>query len=79
MQWNLAFQFISGKLHILELNHLADLVYFFFGARNEALRVAYIDFVENVKDGKLQTEYYSKLVKADIRGNDKVNIFTSNV
>ncbi|XP_073112798.1 callose synthase 9 isoform X2 [Elaeis guineensis] len=39
--------------------------------RNEALRVAYIDFVENVKDGKLQTEYYSKLVKADIRGNDK--------
>lgn len=39
--------------------------------RNEALRVAYIDEVENAKDGKPQTEYYSKLVKADIHGKDK--------
>lgn len=79
MQWNLGFQFVSGKLHVLELNHLADVVTFFFGARNEALRVAYIDVVENVKDGRLQTEYYSKLVKADVHGKDKVSIFASNV
>ncbi|URE06592.1 hypothetical protein MUK42_21586 [Musa troglodytarum] len=39
--------------------------------RNEALRVAYIDIVETVKDGKPHTEYYSKLVKADIHGKDK--------
>lgn len=39
--------------------------------RNEALRVAYIDVVENMKDGNY-TEYYSKLVKADIHGKDKV-------
>ncbi|URE06597.1 hypothetical protein MUK42_21586 [Musa troglodytarum] len=40
-------------------------------AMNEALRVAYIDIVETVKDGKPHTEYYSKLVKADIHGKDK--------
>ncbi|RLN41050.1 callose synthase 9 [Panicum miliaceum] len=39
--------------------------------RNEALRVAYIDEVESVKNGKPITEYYSKLVKADIHGKDK--------
>uniref|UniRef100_A0A0E0K808 1,3-beta-glucan synthase n=1 Tax=Oryza punctata TaxID=4537 RepID=A0A0E0K808_ORYPU len=39
--------------------------------RNEALRVAYVDIVESVKNGKPSTEYYSKLVKADIHGNDK--------
>ncbi|XP_072963967.1 callose synthase 9 [Typha angustifolia] len=39
--------------------------------RNEALRVAYIDVVESIKDGKPNTEYYSKLVKADIHGKDK--------
>lgn len=39
--------------------------------RNEALRVAFIDVVETSKDGKLFTEYYSKLVKADINGKDK--------
>ncbi|XP_021771976.1 callose synthase 9-like [Chenopodium quinoa] len=39
--------------------------------RNEALRVAFIDVVETMKDGKVQTEYYSKLVKADINGQDK--------
>lgn len=39
--------------------------------RNEALRVAYIDIVETLKDGQVQTEYYSKLVKADINGKDK--------
>ncbi|KAJ4724122.1 Callose synthase-like protein [Melia azedarach] len=39
--------------------------------RNEALRVAYIDVVETLKDGKVQTEYFSKLVKADINGKDK--------
>jgi hypothetical protein len=41
--------------------------------RNEALRVAYIDEIESVKNGKLSTEYYSKLVKADIHGKDKVS------
>uniref|UniRef100_A0A2N9INZ6 1,3-beta-glucan synthase n=1 Tax=Fagus sylvatica TaxID=28930 RepID=A0A2N9INZ6_FAGSY len=39
--------------------------------RNEALRVAFIDDVENLKDGKAHTEFYSKLVKADINGKDK--------
>lgn len=39
--------------------------------RNEALRVAFIDMVETMKDGKVQTEYFSKLVKADINGQDK--------
>ncbi|CAI9106685.1 OLC1v1005889C1 [Oldenlandia corymbosa var. corymbosa] len=39
--------------------------------RNEALRVAFIDVVETLKDGKVQTEYFSKLVKADINGKDK--------
>lgn len=38
--------------------------------RNEALRVAYIDIVESLKDGKTHTEFYSKLVKADIHGKD---------
>ncbi|KAM3740911.1 hypothetical protein ACB098_08G135300 [Castanea mollissima] len=39
--------------------------------RNEALRVAFIDVVETSKDGKAHTEFYSKLVKADINGKDK--------
>lgn len=39
--------------------------------RNEALRVAFIDVVETMKDGIVQTEFYSKLVKADINGKDK--------
>lgn len=39
--------------------------------RNEALRVAFIDEVETLKDGKVHTEYFSKLVKADINGKDK--------
>ncbi|KAG0459215.1 hypothetical protein HPP92_022343, partial [Vanilla planifolia] len=39
--------------------------------RNEALRIAYIDGVESVKDGKPCTEYFSKLVKADVHGKDK--------
>ncbi|XP_050371424.1 callose synthase 9 [Argentina anserina] len=39
--------------------------------RNEALRVAYIDEVETLKDGKVNREFYSKLVKADINGKDK--------
>ncbi|XP_058090544.1 callose synthase 9 isoform X3 [Magnolia sinica] len=39
--------------------------------RNEALRVAFIDNVETLKDGKVHTEFYSKLVKADIHGKDK--------
>ncbi|XWS52423.1 hypothetical protein CRYUN_Cryun11dG0069800 [Craigia yunnanensis] len=43
--------------------------------RNEALRVAFIDVVETLKDGKVHTEYYSKLVKADINGKDKDNYF----
>ncbi|XP_007014805.2 PREDICTED: callose synthase 9 [Theobroma cacao] len=39
--------------------------------RNEALRVAFIDVVEILKDGEVHTEYFSKLVKADINGKDK--------
>lgn len=39
--------------------------------QNEALRVAFIDAVESLKDGKVHTDYYSKLVKADINGKDK--------
>ncbi|KAK3042260.1 hypothetical protein RJ639_001855 [Escallonia herrerae] len=39
--------------------------------RHEALRVAFIDEVETLKDGKVHTEFYSKLVKADINGKDK--------
>jgi hypothetical protein len=43
--------------------------------RNEALRVAFIDVVENLRYGKVNTEHYSKLVKADINGKDKVTFF----
>ncbi|KAJ0244355.1 hypothetical protein HA466_0190010 [Hirschfeldia incana] len=39
--------------------------------RNEALRIAYIDVVDILKEGKSHKEYYSKLVKADISGKDK--------
>ncbi|KAL6499585.1 Callose synthase 9 [Orobanche gracilis] len=39
--------------------------------KNEALRVAFIDVVETMKDGKVHTEFFSKLVKADINGKDK--------
>ncbi|KAL5766804.1 hypothetical protein ACOSP7_017421 [Xanthoceras sorbifolium] len=39
--------------------------------RNEALRVAFIDEVETLRDGKVHTEFYSKLVKADINGKDR--------
>ncbi|XP_028076538.1 callose synthase 9 isoform X1 [Camellia sinensis] len=39
--------------------------------RNEALRVAFIDLIETLEDGKVHTEYYSKLVKADINSKDK--------
>ncbi|KAH9316295.1 hypothetical protein KI387_024922, partial [Taxus chinensis] len=38
--------------------------------RNEALRVAFIDVVETLKDGKVYKEFYSKLVKADVQGKD---------
>jgi hypothetical protein len=46
--------------------------------RNEALRVAFIDVVETLRDGKVNTEYYSKLVKADINGKDKVPFFCTS-
>lgn len=49
-----------------------QLLSLFFHHRNEALRVAFIDEVETLKDGKVHTEYFSKLVKADINGKDKV-------
>ncbi|RAL52099.1 hypothetical protein DM860_014926 [Cuscuta australis] len=39
--------------------------------RNEALRVAFIDEVETLIEGKVHKEYFSKLVKADINGKDK--------
>lgn len=58
---------------ILVIGSLTNLYFFvYFCHRNEALRVAFIDVVETLKDGKVQTEYYSKLVKADINGKDKV-------
>lgn len=41
--------------------------------RNEALRVAFIDEVETLKDGKVHKEFYSKLVKADVNGKDMVS------
>jgi callose synthase len=47
------------------------------GFRNEALRVAFIDEVEMIKNGQHSTEYYSKLVKADIHGKDKASSFTT--
>lgn len=47
--------------------------------RNEALRVAFIDEVETMKDGIVQTDFYSKLVKADINGKDKVFFHSSSV
>lgn len=46
-----------------------------FHCRNEALRVAFIDEVETLKEGKVNKEYISKLVKADINGKDKVPFF----
>jgi callose synthase len=39
--------------------------------RNDSLRIAYIHVVKKGKDGK-QSEYYSKLVKADPSGKDQV-------
>ncbi|KAK7306661.1 hypothetical protein VNO77_44613 [Canavalia gladiata] len=39
--------------------------------RSEALRVAFIDFVEDFKRWESDTEHYSKLVKFDINGKDK--------
>lgn len=44
----------------------------YFVVRYEALRVAFIDEVETLKDGRVHKEFYSKLVKADINGKDKV-------
>ncbi|VFQ90722.1 unnamed protein product [Cuscuta campestris] len=42
--------------------------------RNEALRVAFIDEVETLIEGKVHEEYFSKLVKADINGKDMKNL-----
>ncbi|KAJ0974544.1 hypothetical protein J5N97_016509, partial [Dioscorea zingiberensis] len=39
--------------------------------RNEALRVAFIHSVERTEGGVNHTEYFSKLVKADIHGKDQ--------
>ncbi|KAL8142008.1 hypothetical protein V2J09_015040 [Rumex salicifolius] len=40
--------------------------------RNEALRVAFIHMEESAgADGKVKTEYFSKLIKADIHGKDQ--------
>jgi callose synthase len=40
--------------------------------RNDSLRIAYIHTEKVLKDGKLETEYYSKLIKADLSGKDQV-------
>lgn len=45
--------------------------------RNEALRVAFIDEIETLTDGKVQREFFSKLVKGDINGKDKVQLLYS--
>lgn len=43
------------------------------GIRNEALRVAFIHAEESeATDGSVVKEFYSKLVKADVRGKDQV-------
>ncbi|CAK9232746.1 unnamed protein product [Sphagnum troendelagicum] len=42
----------------------------FLMQKNDSLRIAYIHVVKKGKDGK-QSEYYSKLVKADPSGNDQ--------
>lgn len=57
-------------------NYSLDIYFslFYFDVRNEALRVAFIDEVETLKDGKALKEFYSKLVKADINGKDKVRL-----
>lgn len=47
--------------------------------RNEALRVAFIDEVETLKDGKVHKEFYSKLVKADVNGKDMVSFLLCSV
>ncbi|KAJ7532009.1 hypothetical protein O6H91_14G068400 [Diphasiastrum complanatum] len=39
--------------------------------KNEALRIAYIDIVEKLKDGRIYKEFYSKLIKADASGKDE--------
>lgn len=43
-----------------------------FYDRNDSLRIAYIHTEKVLKDGKLETEYYSKLIKADLSGKDQV-------
>lgn len=48
-------------------------IYVYLCPRNEALRVAFIDEVETLKDGKVHKEFYSKLVKADVNGKDMVS------
>lgn len=53
----------------------SPLTWVILSCRNEALRVAFIDEVETLKDGKVNKEYISKLVKADINGKDKVSFF----
>ena len=50
---------------------LNDILIVRFPYRNEALRVAYIDEVETTA-GKVNKEFFSKLVKGDINGKDKV-------
>lgn len=61
---------IYGKQKELQKPEAADIALLM--QRNEALRIAFIDNVEKIIDGKPHTEYYSKLVKADIRGKDKL-------
>ncbi|EFJ07568.1 glucan synthase like 7 [Selaginella moellendorffii] len=43
--------------------------------KNEALRIAYIDVVETLREGKIDKEYYSKLIKTDASGKDQ-DIYT---
>lgn len=60
---------IYGQQKQKQDHRAADILYLM--QRNEALRVAFIDTVEVLKGQRVQKEYFSKLVKADINGKDQ--------
>lgn len=60
---------IYGQQKQKQDQRAADILYLM--QKNEALRVAYIDTVETMKHGKVQKEFFSKLVKADVNGKDQ--------
>ncbi|MCO5610096.1 hypothetical protein L7F22_064331 [Adiantum nelumboides] len=60
---------IYGQQKQKQDHRAADVLYLM--QKNEALRVAFIDTVEVLKDQKTHKEFFSKLVKADINGKDQ--------